>query len=159
MEEQGTLIEQEIKGQGRFVGKYLHALDPKKRITIPSQWRAQVGSPNSLYVLPDVDSKSLCVFPASEMKSRIERVRQHSMGDKVARNFLRIVGPQSDLVSWDTQGRIRVKDELLELAGITEQVQLVGVIIGFELWNPKRFKESGSMDASKLGDAARSIGF
>ena len=42
-----------MSGQGIFVGRFTHSLDPKKRLTIPAVWRAQVGTPKSLYVLPD----------------------------------------------------------------------------------------------------------
>jgi MraZ protein len=158
VEEGHIVLENEIVGQGVFVGTFVHSLDPKKRLTIPSGWRAQVGTPRSLYVLPHVHDPCLCVFPAAEMMRRLKRMHQHSIADRKARQFARVLASQSDLVSWDTQGRIRIKDLLLEFAGLTDAVALVGALDSFELWNPDRLRESGGMDRAALQEAARYVG-
>ena len=144
---------------GVFVGSFVHSLDPKKRLTIPSDWREQVGEPTTLYVLPGVDSACLSVLPAREMSRKLEKIRKHSMSDKKARHFARVLASRSDLVSFDSQGRIRVKDELLAFAGLTDQVMLVGAFEGFELWSPERWKEQGGDDDRSLEDAAAYVGF
>ncbi len=144
---------------GIFVGTFFHALDPKRRLTIPSEWREQSGESESFYVLPGVDQPCLVVFPARVIAGRLERIRHHSIADAQARQFARVLGSRSQLVPWDSQGRIRVKDELLALAGIETQVALIGAFEGFELWHPGRWRESGSMDGGSLGEAARYVGF
>jgi MraZ protein len=159
VEETDDILEKEIKGQGVFVSTFTHSLDPKKRLTIPSSWRAQVGSPKSLYVLPDVHYRCLCVFPAAEMGRRLEKMRHHSFGDRQAREFARVIGSQADLVSWDAQGRIRIKDELLDFAKLVDQVVLVGAIDRFEIWCPGELAAAGRADQQKLQDAARYVGF
>ncbi len=160
MEQQDTIGEQGgMIAQGVFVGTFVHSLDPKKRLTIPSGWREQVTVPNGLYVLPGVESEYLYVLPAQEIADKLKRIRGHSIADAKARQFARILGSQSDLVSWDSQGRIRIKDELLNHARLTDQVVLVGTFEGFELWNPESWKKTGSMDQSSLGEAARYVGF
>jgi len=159
VDEHNIVLEHEIQGQGMFVNKYIHSLDPKKRLTIPSGWRAQVGEPRSLYVLRDVHQKCLCVFPAGAMMKRLERMRQHSIADEKARHFARVLGSQSDLVSWDSQGRIRIKDDLLEFAGLKDRVALVGAIDMFELWSPESLELVGDMGEDSLKDAAKYVGF
>jgi MraZ protein len=149
----------EPSGHGVFVSNYTHSLDPKRRLTIPSEWRAQIGESGSLYVLPDVQHKCLCVFPAAEIIHRLGRMRSHSIADSKARQFARVLASQSDLVSWDSQGRIRIKDELLEFAGLLDQVQLVGAFDRFELWEPDRFRDTGGMDQDSLKEAAQYVGF
>ena len=144
---------------GVFVGSFVHSLDPKKRLTIPSDWREQVGEPTTLYVLPGVDTACLSVLPAREMSRKLDKIRKHSMSDKKARHFARVLASRSDLVSFDSQGRIRVKDDLLSFAGLTDQVMLVGAFEGFELWNPQRWKEHGGDDDRSLEDAATYVGF
>jgi MraZ protein len=159
MDQQGSLLEQEVRGQGIFVGRFTHALDPKKRLTIPSGWRSQIGEPNSLYVLPDMHTKCLCVFPAGEMVRRIEKLRSRSIADQTARQFARVLASQSDLVSWDAQGRMRIKDELLEGANLVDQVVLVGAFERFELWSPENVEAIGVMDRGALVEAAQYVGF
>ncbi len=146
--------------QGVFVGNFTHSLDPKSRLTIPSEWRDHVGVPNSLYVLPDVAHRNfLLVFPAREMIRRLQKIRNHSIADTQASQFTRILGSQSQLAPWDTAGRIRVKDELLGYANLRESVVLVGAIDHFELWNPELWKQVSSTGAADLGEAARYVGF
>ena len=149
----------EERAPGVFVSSFKHSLDPKKRLTIPADWREQVGAPGKLYVMPDVHDRCLFVFPASEMMHRIQSMRQHGVADKKARSFARVLASQSDLVSWDSQGRIRIKDELLAFANLTDQVELVGALDRFELWNPETLREAGALDRDSLMDAAQYVGF
>jgi MraZ protein len=147
--------------QSVFVGTYEHLLDPKKRLTIPADWREQVGEPQKVYVLPGINAPCLCVFPAREMAKRLERIRSLSIADDRGRNFLRTIASRSDFLSWDAQGRIRVKDELLDGAGITTGAVLVGAFEYFELWSPEKWKlqQESSATSTSLGEAARYVGF
>ena len=40
-------------GKGFLLGRYDHALDPKKRFTIPAGWRQILGDPQYVFVMPD----------------------------------------------------------------------------------------------------------
>lgn len=144
---------------GVFVGSFTHTLDPKRRLTIPSEWRFQAGPHGGLYVLPGLQEPCLCVFPVRELARRIERIKTHSLADSRANQFARMVASRSDLATWDSQGRIRVKDELLDYAKLSSQVLLVGVFDRFELWNPEQWKASTAGDPASLNDAARYVGF
>lgn len=157
----GDKIETSLEAiQGLFTGKFIHSLDPKKRLTIPSDWREQAGAPNSLYVLPDLDGRRfLHVFPAREMARRLQSIRGLSVADTRGRQFARLLGSQSQLAPWDSAGRIRINDTLLDRAGLTDQIVLVGAFDHFELWNPDLWKEADSKNVADLGEAARYVGF
>ncbi len=142
-----------------FVGDFLHALDPKKRLTIPAVWRVQVGDPKSLFVLPDFHERCLNVLPAAEMARKLDKIRRHSMADRKAMEFTRTLGAASDLVSWDTQGRVRIKDKLLAFAGITDQVQMIGAMNRFQLWNPDNLVDSGEIDQARLEETGLYVDF
>lgn len=144
---------------GYFVGSFTHSLDPKKRLTIPSEWREHVGVPSSLYVLPGLNEKCLYVFPAREMAERLEAIRNSSITDDKARLFSRLLGMRSGLVSWDAQGRIRIPDELLAYAQLTDQVLMTGALKRFELWSPDVWSASGFPSEVNLGDVAGYVGF
>ena len=159
MDSGGSIEQVEAGALGMFVGEFRHALDPKKRLTIPSEWRSQVGDTKSLYVLPDIHEPCLRVFPAGEIMQRLDAMRRHSIADRKARQFARALASRSDLVSWDAQGRIRIKDDLLSHAGIVDQVVLVGAFDSFELWSPEQLDEAGGLDRTDLQDAARYVGF
>ena len=148
------------EANGVFVSSYLHSLDTKKRLTIPSDWRELAGVPKRLFVLPGVNVKCLCVYPAREMTRRMESLRNLSIADEKGRQLARTLASRSDLVPWDSQGRIRIKDDLLAFAGITSQAMLVGTFDGFEVWDPERWQQlAQAMDQDGLGEAARYVGF
>jgi MraZ protein len=158
VEELSPNIEKEITGQGVFVGRYVHSLDNKKRLTIPSVWRAQIGDPKGLYVLPDIQHVCLLVFPAAEMVRRLQKMRNYSMADDTARRFARVLASQSDILSWDSQGRIRIKDELLAFAELVDEVVLAGAFDRFELWSPDKIGAEGTVQRAELLDAAKYVG-
>lgn len=159
MDQPNIDLVESIGGIGMFVGEFLHSLDPKKRLTIPSVWRAQVSDPKSLFVLPDFHERCLNVFPAAEMSRKLDKIRRHSMADRKVMEFTRTLGSAADLVSWDTQGRVRIKDKLLSFAGIGEQVQLVGAMDKFQLWNPDLIKDVGDVDQGRLVEAGLYVEF
>ena len=160
VEERDITMSGELAGHGVFVNTYAHSFDSKKRLTIPSDWRELVGVPRRLFVLPGVNVKCLCVYPAREMTRRLEKLRNLSIADEKGRQLARTLASRSDLVPWDSQGRIRIKDELLDFADLVNQVVLVGTFDGFELWSPDQWKQqSGMMDQTGLGEAARYVGF
>ena len=153
---------QVLKGavQGAFTGSHPHVLDPKKRLTIPSEWREIVGEPKSLYVLPGLEGgRFLNVYPAREIAQRLQSIRSLPLSDAKGRQFARLLGMQSQLVAWDVAGRIRVNDELLEQADLSDQVVLVGVFDHFELWNPNQLKQACPSGTGDLREAARYVGF
>ena len=95
VEDSPTLLDKEVVGQGVFVNIFIHSLDPKRRLTIPSAWRAQVGEPKSLYVLQHIHDCCLCVIPAAVMIERINRMKQHSIADRKARQFARVLASRT----------------------------------------------------------------
>ncbi len=160
VEDRNILRGEQESQQGVFVGHFTHSLDPKKRLTIPSLWRELAGSQRRLFVLPVFDVKCLRIYPAFEMTLFRERLRELSKSGPKGRQFARTLGSRSDWVAWDSQGRIRIKDELLGYAGLANQVELVGTFDGFELWSPNAWKaESESVDEPLIEEAAREVGF
>jgi MraZ protein len=149
----------DLSFEGGMVGEYAHQLDAKKRLTIPSDWRERVGVSRELFVLPGVNDKCLCVYPAREMTRRMHQFRELSTADREGRRLTRMLAARGDLVVWDGQGRIRVKDSLLEYAQIEEQAMLVGALDHFEMWKPEQWQaEREAVEQVNLAKLAESLG-
>ena len=145
---------------GVFVNRFSHTLDTKKRLTIPSDWREIIGIPHRVFVMPGISEPCLLAYPAREMNQRMQSIRKLSISDRKGRQLARTLGSRSDLVPWDSAGRIRIKDELLEYAALTTEVVLVGTFDGFEIWNPENWKKvNDDPDSPGLGEAAEYVGF
>lgn len=144
--------------QGIFAGVFTHMLDPKRRLTIPSEWRDCVGQPNSVYVMRGMGEPYLTIYPAREMILKLDKLRQQSIANPRVRALVRALGSQSQMVTWDTQGRIRVNDELLAYARIEGEVKLVGALQYFELWSPALWTAAERCSDVDIADVAQQIG-
>ncbi|MCP5487135.1 MAG: division/cell wall cluster transcriptional repressor MraZ [Verrucomicrobia bacterium] len=159
VESNNRLVEDELGIENVFVDTFRHSLDAKKRLTIPSEWRALVGKPERLFVLPSTSEACLTVFPAREMARRLRKMQDLSIVDTESQNHARMLASHANLVPWDAQGRIRIKDDLLSYAQLEEGVVLVGMFTWFELWSPKEWEQKQpTLSRPLLGDAARSVG-
>ena len=148
-----------IEASEGFTETITHSLDGKKRLTIPSTWREKLGPAGCVFVMPDLHEPCLRVFPSSEWNRRLQAVRDRAMSDRTAREFARELGCQSQRVEWDAQGRIRIRDELLEFAGLVDQVVMLGTCDTFEFWAPGTKGAETGIDQAKLRDTAAHIGF
>lgn len=146
-------------GQGFLVGRFDHALDPKKRFTIPAGWRDLMGSPAYVYIIPDPTEKCLNLLPPAEMEGRLDKLRQRALFDKGASTALRVLGENSEQVMLDVQGRIRIKDRLLKFAMLEEKVVMIGALNRVQLWSPTLRPEEETINQTQLEEAYSVLNF
>lgn len=144
---------------GVLVGRRDYALDPKKRFTIPSEWRAAMGDPAYVYVMPDRKEKCVNVLPPGEMESRLEKLREKALFDPAANAAYLTIGANSDQLTLDCQGRIRVSDKLLQFANLTTTVAMVGAVRMIKLYDPKALTPATKVDQKALDAALDAAGF
>ncbi|MGN0854959.1 MAG: division/cell wall cluster transcriptional repressor MraZ [Kiritimatiellia bacterium] len=144
---------------GVLVGRFDHNLDPKKRFTIPSEWRAVLGDPAYVYVMPDRRERCLNLIPQAEMEARLEELRKKALLDPALNAAYQTIGAMSDLLPLDGQGRIRVSDKLLQFANLTTTVAMVGSIRMVKLWDPKALAPAEVVDQAALDAALDVAGF
>ncbi len=142
-----------------FVGRYDHALDPKKRFTIPSEWRAMMGDPKFVYVMPDPVDRCVDIIPAVEMESRMEKLREKALFDPALNQVLQTIGSTSEMPALDVQGRIRISDKLLQFANLTTTVAMLGAVRMIKLWDPAALTPADKVDQAALREALAVAGF
>lgn len=144
---------------GVLVGRFDHNLDPKKRFTVPSEWRAILGNPDYIYVMPDRKQRCLNLIPQAEMEARLAILQQKALLDPALNAAYQTIGAMSDLLTFDGQGRIRVSDKLLQFANLTTTVAMVGSIRMIKLWDPKALAPADTVDQAALDAALDAAGF
>ncbi|MBO5647772.1 MAG: hypothetical protein J6S30_03305 [Kiritimatiellae bacterium] len=144
---------------GVLVGRFYHNLDPKKRFTIPREWRAVMGDPDYVYVMPDHKEGCLNLVPKAEMEARLEKLREKALFDPALNRALQVIGGNSEQLMLDVQGRIRVSDKLLQFANLTTTVAMVGSVRMIKLWDPKALGDADAVDQVALGQALEIAGF
>ena len=115
-----------------YTDSFGHAFDAKGRITVPAEWR-QPWFEASLFVLPSSD-KCLKVYPASWLGDLQTRVASLKSADP-QRQGVEILASKAQSASFDTQGRIMVKEKLREGAGLKKDAVLVGRLDHFQIWD------------------------
>ena len=144
---------------GVLVGRFDHALDPKKRFTIPSEWRALMGNPQYVYVLPDPRERCLNLVPMAEMDMRLAKLREKSLFDPAANRALQTIGAISELPALDSQGRIRISDRLLQFANLTTTVAMLGSVRMVKLWDPQVLAPANEVDQAAFANALTEVEF
>jgi len=130
---QGVAMSTE-SNSGVLLGRHDYALDPKKRLTVPSEWRGFMGS--VVYVMPDRKEKCLNLYPKAEMDALLAKLRQKALLDPALNKVYAKLGAVSQQLSLDVQGRIRICDRLLQFANLTTTVAMVGSFQMIKLYDP-----------------------
>ena len=141
---------------GVLVGRHDYALDPKKRLTIPSEWRGAMGA--VMYAIPDLKEKCLNLYPKAEMDVMLERLRQKALLDPALNAVRRKLGAVTQRLSFDSQGRIRICDRLLRFANLTTTVAMVGSFQMIKLYDPAAIEPEDEVNMEEIDAALTAAG-
>src|SRR5438445_4662991 len=123
-----------------LTGTHPRSLDDKKRMALPRRVREQLENPETLFVTPGPD-QCLWLYTQTELEQLAARLDQAPATDAEARVFRRLYFAQSEAVDVDRQGRILVPERLMQFAGLTAEVVLIGVRDHVELWDAARWQQ------------------
>ncbi len=139
-----------------LIGEFTHTLDDKKRITLPTKLRRELGK--TVVVSPGIDS-CLFLLTKAEWNRMADKLSSGSMLEQNTRSFSRYIFGQAMELGVDTAGRILVPENLRTLAGLSQKVVLIGVKNRMEIWSEEKWDlykkgvESGvDSIAGTLGD-------
>lgn len=121
-----------------LIGEYKHTLDTKKRLSLPSKWRKELG--DTLILTRGLDN-CLFVYPLKEWQKISEKIGQLPLGQADTRSFNRFFLSGAVEVGVDKIGRILVPDFLKEFARLDTKVVLTGIHDRVEIWDEKQWNE------------------
>jgi MraZ protein len=139
-----------------LIGEHTHTLDTKKRLSLPSKFRKELGK--TVVITKGLDS---CIFLYStkEWKNFAGKLNELSMGQGDTRAFSRYFLGGAVEVDIDSAGRILIPDFLKDLAHLQTKVMVVGLGNRVELWDEERWNNyqieletKADLVAEKLGD-------
>lgn len=140
-----------------LTGSYRRALDDKLRFAMPKQLRDALGEQDQdLYMTPGTD-QSLAIYTALGLQLLGENLASSSPAAKDTRAFSRLFYAQAQPAEVDGQGRMRVPPELAELAGLTDEVVVLGVRDHIEVWNPVAWEDFLAQTQPRYDELAESV--
>jgi len=124
-----------------LTGSYGRVIDEKQRVAIPKRLREAMGLANGgiLYVAPGTD-ESLALYTQSAFESLAGRLDQASPNRRDVRAFVRLFYARAQGVELDSQGRVRIPQDLATLARLEKDVVLLAVQDHLELWSAERWQ-------------------
>lgn len=136
-------MKMEEKALSLFFGRYESSLDDKSRISLPSRLRKTLpdGDKSILMLMPGTDGCIAVYTPDTyrEFWSMISEKKENSP-EKV-KWLQRILGEKTASIKMDKQGRFVLPAHLLDHAGITTELLVIGVQDRIEFWNPKTYDD------------------
>ncbi|MDR1726694.1 MAG: division/cell wall cluster transcriptional repressor MraZ [Acidobacteriota bacterium] len=138
-------------------GSYTAKIDEKSRLRVPAEFRHNLpeDSGNVFYVT-SIDGKCARVYPWSVWTGVSQRLHEGAMTPRKL-EFLRRTGLYGQKSEMDPQGRILIKKNLRDKAGISGEVLVVGMGRFLEVWNSETIQsdvDNGSLsleDMEELG--------
>jgi len=122
-----------------FMGQYKHNLDQKNRLFIPAKLREGLGDSFILCMPPNGD-KCLFAYTMKDWEELSDRINDQPKSRQLTMQQ-RFTYYNIDTVEADKQGRITIKTNFCDFAGLDKDVFILGAGRRVEFWNPALWDE------------------
>ena len=121
-----------------FVDEYERQLDERGRIILPSKLRDDIC--DTVYITQSTSEQCLHLYTEEEWQKVAEKVNQlPTATDRNAAAFVRLFFGKATAVTVDKQGRVPISRRLIEFAGLSKDVVLVGANTRLEIWDLEKW--------------------
>jgi MraZ protein len=125
-----------------FKGRYSYSVDEKGRVALPAKLRSNLAtSVKGNFVITRGFERCLYIYPQDEWNKLEQFVRGLSFLDAQHRFYARTLFERANDSKIDGQSRITIPPELMDFAGIKNEVLILGVLDRMEIWNPIVYEE------------------
>ena len=121
-----------------LLGTYTPKIDAKGRMALPAKFRSQLGPG---MVMARGQERCVYLLPQSEFRRIALQIQRTSMGNKAARDYLRVFLSGAVDQEPDRQGRVLVPQMLRDYANLGSDIVVIGVGTRAEIWNKQAWEE------------------
>ncbi|HCL30036.1 MAG TPA: division/cell wall cluster transcriptional repressor MraZ [Candidatus Latescibacteria bacterium] len=142
----------------QFLGEYEVPVDDKGRIFLPAELRRNLEpeADDTLIVVRGLDG-CLTAHPRNSWAQIAERMQQLPQTEQKVRLYYRGTLSQAAELKLDRQGRASVPRKLLDRAGITDRMVVIGGLDHLEFWNPEAWQVCLAQAESSLEEVAETL--
>ncbi|MBC8215074.1 MAG: division/cell wall cluster transcriptional repressor MraZ [Candidatus Marinimicrobia bacterium] len=121
-----------------FTGEYSYSVDAKGRVNIPAKFRQVLSKDNNnTFVITRGQDTCIWVYPLTVWQQIETELKQLSALSAINRTFIRNTVRHASFTTYDKQGRILLTPSLIDYAGLSKDVLIIGMVNKIELWNPE----------------------
>ena len=129
----------------RFLGNIEAKTDAKGRAFLPSVFRKvlQASGEENLVLRRDVFQPCLVLYPESVWNERLDMLKQQLRQWKpVHQQMFRQFVSEAEVVTLDGNGRFLISKRLQRPAGISQDIQFIGMDDTIEIWSPQDLQQT-----------------
>ncbi len=127
-------------------GRSNHSMDAKNRIIIPQSFRAEIGE--TVYVTVGYDT-NLFIMSEAAFNKLAEKVLSVAETSVESREFRRTFFGNAVMCQLDKTGRLILPQLLIDHAGISKEVVMIGIFDKIELWSKEVYDDYCSSKPSE----------
>ncbi|MFH1562511.1 MAG: division/cell wall cluster transcriptional repressor MraZ [Nitrospirota bacterium] len=125
-----------------FVGEYSHTIDEKGRMIMPAPYRRVLEEKGiKKIIITSGVGNCLVAYPPEEWFRLLDKIKNIPTAKKEVRDFIRKFCADAMECPIDEQGRLNIPPKLRDLAELTKEIVIIGVIEKMELWDKERWVE------------------
>lgn len=137
-----------------LLGTYTPKIDAKGRMALPAKFRAQLGAG---LVMARGQERCVYLLPNMEFRRIAAQIQRTSMGNKAAREYLRVFLSGAVDQDPDKQGRVLVPQMLRDYANLTDDIVVIGVGTRAEIWNREAWERYLAEKEESYSDIADDV--
>lgn len=129
----------------RFLGNIVAKTDAKGRVFLPAVFRKvlQASGEENLVLRRDVFQSCLVLYPESVWNERLDMLKQQLRPWKPThQQMFRQFVSEAEVVTLDGNGRFLISRRLQRAAGISQDIQFIGMDDTIELWSPQDLQQT-----------------
>ncbi|MDY3005511.1 division/cell wall cluster transcriptional repressor MraZ [Anaerococcus sp. AGMB00486] len=115
-----------------FLGEFIHKVDSKNRIMMPSDFRDDLG--DEFYITKGPEN-SLVIYTIEEFQNRAKKYEELSYQNKNNRAMKRLFFSSTIKAYLDKQGRVLINKQLREYAKLKDEAMIIGNNTNIEIWD------------------------
>ena len=129
----------------RFLGNIVGKTDAKGRAFLPAVFRKVLlaSGEENLVLRKDVFQKCLVLYPESVWNERLDMLKgQLRQWKPIHQQMFRQFVSEAEVVTLDGNGRFLISKRLQRVAGISQDIQFIGMDDTIELWSPEDLQQT-----------------
>lgn len=137
-----------------LLGTYSPKIDMKGRMALPAKFRSQLGPG---VVMARGQERCVYLFPQEEFRRVAMQIQRTSLGNKAAREYLRVFLSGAVDQTPDKQGRVLVPQMLRDYAKLGDDIVVIGVGTRAEIWNRQAWDQYLADNEQGYSDIANDV--
>jgi MraZ protein len=140
-----------------FRGRFVHTIDSKGRMSIPSGFRAELEHRSDRAPIVTTGFECLHLYPYEDWREVERRIVDNATEDADVQAYQRMMISGAAECPIDKQGRMLIPPILREHAGLGREVTIAGVGPRIEIWDKDRFDADLSKTQARYPEIASKV--